>query len=182
MARQRGKYPSKNMKPVFLVFCEGETEEEYLTFVRNAFRSPIKIVTQIEGDRISQRLIDVRKSELKISDREKVQVFLMYDMDVPEITQKLMSCQAELLLSNPCVELWFLLHSKNQNGPLTSEKAVKALKEVGGAWARYKKSELTITQKQFLKENTDIAISRAKALVPMENPYTGIYKLIEAIR
>lgn len=43
MKRTREKAPSRCMKPVFLVFCEGETEEVYLDFIRKSFRSPIRI-------------------------------------------------------------------------------------------------------------------------------------------
>ena len=65
MATQRTASPSRTMKPVFLIFCEGETEEAYLDYLKQAYRSPIRIVPKIEGDSISQRLIDVRKKELK---------------------------------------------------------------------------------------------------------------------
>ena len=68
MAKQRTASPSRTMKPVFLIFCEGETEEAYLDYLKQAYRSPIRIVPKIEGDSISQRLIDVRKKELKIPD------------------------------------------------------------------------------------------------------------------
>lgn len=44
------------MKPVFLVFCEGETEETYLDYLKQAYRSPIKIIPKVEGGDISQRL------------------------------------------------------------------------------------------------------------------------------
>lgn len=170
------------MKPVFLVFCEGETEEIYLDFIRKTFRSPIKIISRVEGANISQRLINVRKKELKISSNEQIRVFLMYDMDVPAVTDRLFECQAELLLSNPSVEIWFLLHCKEHRNAITSEKAIKALKDVGGVWAKYEKAELTATQKKFLSENIELAISRAKSLVIPDNPSTGIYKLIEALK
>lgn len=182
MARQRGVYPTKNMKPIFLVFCEGETEREYLTFVKNAFRSPIKIITKVEGNSISQRLIDKRKVELKISGREQLRVFLMYDMDVPEVVDKLRKCQAELLLSNPCVEVWFLLHCKSLKSPLTSEQAIKSLQDIGGVWAKYRKAELSDTQKTFLSEYVEVAIKRAKSLPMQENPSSDIFRLIEAVR
>ena len=54
MAKQRTASPSRTMKPVFLIFCEGETEEAYLDYLKQAYRSPIRIVPKIEGDSISQ--------------------------------------------------------------------------------------------------------------------------------
>ena len=60
MAKQRLESPRRKMKPVFLVFCEGETEETYLDHLKQAYRSPIKIIPKVEGGDISQRLIDAR--------------------------------------------------------------------------------------------------------------------------
>lgn len=94
MAKQRTASPSRTMKPVFLIFCEGETEEAYLDYLKQAYRSPIRIVPKIEGDSISQRLIDVRKKELKISKTDKILVFLMYDMDVPVVNERIKDCRA----------------------------------------------------------------------------------------
>lgn len=47
MAKQRTASPSRTMKPVFLIFCEGETEEAYLDYLKQAYRSPIRIVPKI---------------------------------------------------------------------------------------------------------------------------------------
>lgn len=182
MGRTREKFPSRRMKPVFLVFCEGETEEIYLDFIRKTFRSPIKIISKVEGSDISSKLVNSRKKELKISPAEQIRVFLMYDMDVPAVTDKLFECQAEMLLSNPCLEIWYLLHCKDQRGSVTSEKTIIALKAAGGVWAKYEKASLTETQKAFLRDNLDIAVSRAKSLIMPNNPSTGIYKLIEALK
>lgn len=152
------------------------------TFIRKTFRSPIKIISKVEGSDISSKLVNSRKKELKISPAEQIRVFLMYDMDVPAVTDKLFECQAEMLLSNPCMEIWYLLHCKDQRGSVTSEKTIIALKAAGGVWAKYEKASLTETQKAFLRDNLDIAVSRAKSLVMPNNPSTGIYKLIEALK
>ena len=49
MAKQRLESPRRKMKPVFLVFCEGETEETYLDHLKQAYRSLIKIIPKVEG-------------------------------------------------------------------------------------------------------------------------------------
>ena len=78
MAKQRTPSPSRTMKRVFLVFCEGETEETYLDYLKQTYRSPIRIVPKVEGGSISQRLIDATKRELKISKTDKILVFLLF--------------------------------------------------------------------------------------------------------
>ena len=61
MARSRGKSPARKMKPVFLVLCEGETEEAYLGYLRQTYRSPIKIVPKVTGDSICPKLVAKKK-------------------------------------------------------------------------------------------------------------------------
>lgn len=83
----------------------------------------------------------------------------MYDMDVSAINKKLMACKAELLLSNPCFEIWLLLHAKDQRTALSSEAVLKELKKSASVWNNYNKSVYTDTQKTFLREHLEDAIN-----------------------
>lgn len=181
MGRKREERPVRKMKPVFLVFCEGETEENYLNFIKREYKSPIKIISKTEGDSISQRLINQRKKEIVIYPHEDVSVFLMYDLDVETISAKLKKCNAVWLCSNPCIELWYLLHSKDQKKSITTASCINALKKAGNCWAQYAKPGLTDTQKQHLRDNKSVAVTRAKALSSGGNPSSSIYKLLDAI-
>ncbi len=60
-----------------------------------------------------------------------------------------MACKAKLLLSNPCFEIWLLLHAKDQKTSLSSADAVKELKDSGPVWHNYSKALFTDTQKHF---------------------------------
>ena len=169
------------MKPVFVVFCEGETEEAYLDFLKQTYRSPFKIISKVGGGKISQHLIRTRCREVRISPNEKIQVFLMYDMDKPEITEKLLQLKAHLLLSNPCIELWFLFHCKEQKTAISTEDAIKALKHVGMPWNRYKKPEISATQKEYLKLHVQEAMERATSLPVHGNPSSDVHHLLRSI-
>ena len=181
MGKTREKQPSRLMKPVFVVFCEGETEEAYLDFIKQTYRSPFKIIPKVEGGKITQHLIQTRCREVKISRNEKIQVFLMYDMDKPDITEKLLKLKAHLLLSNPCIELWFLLHSKDQKTEISTEDTQKALKLCGTPWNRYKKPEISFHQKEYLKLHVQEAMRRAAALPSHRNPSSEIYHLLNSV-
>ncbi len=182
MPAKREQRPPRKMKQVFLVFCEGETEENYLGFLKRTYRSPIKIISKVEGDSISQKLIDRRKKELKISSNETITAFLMYDLDKTDVIGRLNNCNAEKLYSNPCIELWYLLHTKEQTTALSTQACCKALQNIGGVWSNYQKPDLTITQQNFLLDNAKTAIIRAKKLGCYENPSSTIFKLLEAIK
>lgn len=181
MASKREKSPDKRMRKIALVICEGETEENYLNLVRKWYKSPMRIVSHIEGTRISQSLIDKHERGLKIYTKDKVDTFLMYDMDVPAINEKLMACKAELLLSNPCFEIWLLLHAKNQKSVLSTDAVIKELKRSAPVWHNYNKAAYTDTQKAFLREHLEVAISRSKILKDFQNPSSRMYKLLEIL-
>ena len=89
MGRERKSNPRK-MRPQFLVFCEGETEDTYINFLKQRYRLPIKIVSKIIGSNISQRLIKKHKEELSGNPSE-IKTFLMYD--------------GIMLISKPCIEI-----------------------------------------------------------------------------
>ena len=182
MASRREKAPEKRMRKIALVICEGETEAGYLNLIKKWYKSPVRIISHIEGTRINQSLIDKHARELKISAFDKVDTFLMYDMDVPAINAKLMACKAELLLSNPCFEIWLLLHTKVQRTALSSDSVLKELKKSATVWRNYNKAIYTDTQKAFLKQHLDDAVNRAKALKDFQNPSSRIYKLLEILK
>ena len=56
----------------------------------------------------------------------KDKTFLLYDIDVDGIPDKLKKIKnTTLLVSNPCIELWFLLHFKNQTANIYTSSYVK---------------------------------------------------------
>ncbi len=181
MASKREPSPSLRMRKIALVICEGETEVCYINLLKTWYKSPIRIVSHIEGTKITPSLVEKRTKELKISQWDKVHTFLMYDMDVKAINEKLHKCKAEMLLSNPCFEIWLLLHAKDQKAAIETDALIKELKKSAPVWKNYSKSAFTDTQKSFLNNNTDVAVTRAKDLREFHNPSTGIYKLIELL-
>lgn len=182
MVSKREPSPSLRMRKIALVICEGESEVCYLNLLKNWYKSPVRIVSHIEGTKITHSLVEKRTKELKISPRDKVSTFLMYDMDVQTINEKLLKCKAEMLLSNPCFEIWLLLHGKDQKTAISSDVVIKELKKCVLVWKNYTKSAFTDTQKIFLNSNTDVAVARAKELQEFQNPSSGIYKLIEMLK
>lgn len=182
MARKRENRRSRHMRKVFLVICEGETEETYIDFLRQSFRSPIKIVTKISGTEISKRKIDQYRNDLKIYGNEVIETFLMYDMDVPAIVNKLKQLNAELLLSNPCIELWFLLHCVEVHTEVSSTECFKRLITSHSVWSNYQKPILSLKQRELLWSNKEVAILRACVLAEFSNPSSSIFKLLNRLK
>jgi hypothetical protein len=117
----------KLIKPTFFVFCEGETEESYIKHLRTLYRLPIEIDSKTTGNRITERYISNYKNQRITHAKDKT--FLIYDSDVENMLKKLQKIKnVTLLCSNPCFELWYLLHYINQTIELTSEECVLKLK------------------------------------------------------
>ena len=168
----------KQMKPNFFVFCEGETEIAYVKFLRSLYRVPIQVITKKGKSNISEDFIVQSKNEYVQTDQDKV--FLMYDLDVDGMLVQLQKIpNAELLVSNPCVELWFLLHYQDQKSEISSDKCIKKLQKVS---KEYKKGTLSEEEKDVLAKNKDQALERAKKLVEFQNPSTTIHRLLDLLK
>ena len=166
------------MKPNFFVFCEGETEIAYVKFLRSLYRAPIQVIPKKGKSNISEEYIERSKNEYVRTEQDKV--FLMYDLDVDGILEQLQKIpNAELLVSNPCVELWFLLHYQEQKSEISSDKCIKKLQKFSN---EYKKGILSEEEKTFLAEKKDLAIERAKNMIGYQNPSSTVYKLLEKLK
>ena len=109
MGRQIRKSKGKTMKPNFFVFCEGESEVAYISHLRSQYRAPIQIIPRKSDSNISVRYIENCKREYVATQNDKT--FLMFDLDVNGMLEHLQSIpDVVLLVSNPCIELWYLLH------------------------------------------------------------------------
>jgi len=168
------------MKPVFLVFCEGETEETYVNFLRQQYKLPIKVITYVTGLALSQKKIDNYINAEKIGRNDRITSFLMYDLDTNEIVEKIESCKSSIsIASNPSVELWFLLHSSEQNAFILTNACIEKLRKSTKEWECYKKGILTDKQKEILWNNRKIASERAIKLQNGKNPSSMIYLLLD---
>ena len=64
MPRKREERKPRRMKKVILVVCEGETEAAYVDFLKQYYRSPIKIVPKVSGHDVNKRKLDEFKKKL----------------------------------------------------------------------------------------------------------------------
>lgn len=175
MARNKRESKGRLINPTFWVFCEGESEEQYIDLLRSEFRLPIQLVPKVSGQDLNDRKIAATKMSRPTHEKDKT--YLMFDLDATGMLERLQQIKkAELLCSNPCFELWLLLHYTEQNGSFKTADCIKALisKEKS-----YKKGEMGSSMQSGLKENRTIASNRAKKLTFPNNPSTSVFRLIE---
>jgi len=178
MGRGREEPRGKKINPTLFVFCEGDTEVAYVNMLRSHYRLPsIQIDSKVSGHNITSQYIENYKRDKPT--HEKDVDYLMYDLDVSDILDKLRAIDGyTLLLSNPCIELWFLQHYKNQTAHANCDYCCKELKNRNKA---YEKGAIDKKLKEKLIAKVDAAVKRVKKLTDYENPSSSIYLLIEKL-
>ncbi len=173
-SRKRQAPRGKEINPKFWVFCEGETEEAFVCYLKAKYRLPFKIIPRIMGQNINEELIDRHKKKSETHPKDKT--YLMYDADVTIVLEKLKKIKsAKLLASNPAIEYWFLLHYKNQTSKISESECIRQLNNRNN---RYKKGIIDKKLKKCLDSKQKEACTRAKQTVLYLNPSSNIFEFI----
>ena len=119
--------------------------------------------------------------------REYDEVWCVFDIDshplVPDAKQQARDNKIELAISNPCFELWAVLHYQDQHAHIETAKLRELCRR---HMPRYKKRLPFLELFPHIEE----AIRRAEELEQMheargtagENPSTGVHRLVRSIR
>ena len=178
MARKERVSRGKTMRPNYFVFCEGETEVAYTEMLRSHYRLPIHIIAKKTLQNVTTSLVERCKAMYVQTAGDRT--YLMYDLDVAEMLERLHKVKgAVLLCSNPCFELWLLLHYQAVTARLSSADCMKKLTTVA---KQYKKGSLADEMVKQLNDNARKASERAKDLQAYGNPSTTVYRLVEELQ
>lgn len=185
-------------RPRILVFCEGEiTEPSFFNdFRRQEQNRLVDVIVDDQGGApktLVERAATVKKAAEREARRQKDdflkydEVWCVYDVDahpnLPAALQQARANNISLAISNPCFELWLLLHFQDQRAHLRRDQARAACRK---HMPRYEK----LAPFELLYPHYEEAIARAIALDkwqreqgrPDENPSTGVHRLTERIR
>lgn len=194
--RRRG--PTRQPKIRILIVCEGKlTEPEYFRAFQQSARNP-RVHLEVAKETgvpltVVQEAMHHKEAAAQEARRQHDEnlcwdeVWAVFDVDEhPNLdkARQLASTSGILLaVSNPCFELWALLHFQDQRAHCERDKARAALQR---HLPRYDKS-LDFAK---MHPHYDEAVQRAKALDreaavhkgPGRNPTTGVYQVTESIR
>lgn len=171
------KSKGKRIKPTFFVFCEGESEEAYISYLKRLYHVPIEIYIKTAGNKVNQKYINNSINQHLKHPKDKL--FLLYDLDVPEMMERLQNIRGSVLLvSNPCFELWYILHYVNQTGEITTQECVEKFNRI---CKDYKKGNISNKLAERLSADIGKAVHRAKKLTLYQNPSTSVYLIIEEL-
>lgn len=173
MRERRYKKP-RTPRRIFLVICEGETEKTYVETLKQHFRLHISIKTRVSGNAINGRLITQYLTELGLDKNNLPDVFKIYDADDEIIVKKLLDLPGTTILTNPCIEFWYLIHAVEWTRHVPSGETLRLLKTSHAIWKNYNKGILHTAQQDFLLQNYHIASERARKLGRYANPSSNM--------
>lgn len=189
---------SSAVRREILVFTEGaKTEDGYLLPWRRAYRGAVLLeIDPFHGvpQSLVERAVATKKAEARDERRGRGrahdEIWCVFDINshpnVPEAVRLAETHGIGLAISNPCIELWFMLHFQDQTAYLNRHEAQSAAAALLGCG-----KVLTRAAMDLLYERYDDARDRAQRLdakhdgdgsPPGSNPSSSVWSLIEAIR
>jgi len=193
---KRGK-PKRLPFKRFLIVCEGEkSEPDYLNGIKPLCRVPLVEIEVVGGAGVTKTVVQTavkRKKEAEIRARKSGNGFENYDEvwcvidvdDHPKLDEALQQARdnnVKVALSNPCFELWVILHHRDER------KAVDRSKLQSECARHHKRSdkhvpfELLWPLYETAKKNASalrkwqVSVNRSRS-----NPWTDFDLLVEAI-
>jgi len=209
MARERHKSGGRPLKrrvatrkprKTFLVFCEGKrTEPEYLNAlkrqpsVRDVAAVDLRVVTghgRSAPRALAAVAVDARSRAID-EDAEIDEFWCVFDVEWPENHPGLQDAieearrnSVQVAVSNPCFELWLILHFRDQSAWLDTAEACRLRQRLDGS------TDKGIDAARYMPL-TAVAARRAAQLderhlqngtrFPDTNPSSGIHRLLAAI-
>ncbi len=180
------------------MFCEGtKTEPNYIDALKRepAIRDSASVDLRIEASGgVPLTLVNAAADARARSTQEQGeidQVWCLFDVEWPRNHPKLSEARAKaersgvrLAISNPCFELWLVLHFTNHTAWLNNDAARRLRRE------HDRSSDKGMDGSKYMRRRGDAA-RRARALnakhagdgreFPKDNPSSGMYLLLETI-
>jgi RloB-like protein len=187
-------------RKTLLVFCEGErTEPEYLRalkrqpFVRDVAAVELRVEPR-RGGAVPLTLVSMAaeaRSKAITEEAEIDEFWCVFDVEWPlnhpdleRAVQQARHNDIQLAVSNPCFELWLILHFRSHSGWLDNERACKLRRQFDGS------RDKGLDESKYMPFIRDAAQRAAKlderhrqdgTRFPHDNPSSGMYRLHAAI-
>jgi hypothetical protein len=181
-----------------LIFTEGaKTETSYLTSWSRRYSTKVRVSVddfhgaplQLVEHAVAIRIAD-RKAERKGKGRAWDQIWCMFDTDehahMNDAFQLAVAHDIGIALSNPCVELWFILHLQDYRAYVERD-VIKALAHTRLGWQGQALSSavcdvLTNAYPDAKERASDLqAWHIGNGSPSTENPSSGVWQLIDQV-
>ena len=193
--KRRG--PNREPKRRFVLFCEGaRTEPDYFTAIKRACANTLIAVEIVPAAGVPMTIAKTAMAAAKPRRRKESfeegdQVWAVFDRDAhPRFEEAVRLCEqhgVEVARSDPCFELWLILHERDYDRPCDHREAQR---ELGGLRPEYDRDGAKMPDCADMVHRIEQAESRADAQLrrreeqgaPYGNPSTTVFRLTRAIR
>lgn len=193
------KFHKRPPKRKFFLFCEGKkTEPDYFRALKDAYSGALFDIVMISAAGVPETIADKAISEVKArsirrldSYEKKDQIWAVFDRDNhPNFNRAVQKCnenRISIAQSNPCFEVWLILHFEDYQRPDDRHAVQKHLESICPDYDR-KKRKTTDCNK--LIPLIEAAEKRAKKQLdnresegdPYGEPSTTVFGLTREIR
>ena len=196
---RRRNINSRKSKKVILVAFKGKNKTENNYFSNYRLRDKDYIIKLVPGNEtdpinlVNKTIIKVKELGLNLEENDRA--YCIFDTDLDErknmqiIKARKLAKKYHIIMitSNPCIELWFLLHFEYTTAWLSNNDVINKLKKY------YPKYEKNINIFPEIKDKVSKAIKNAKKLESFQldnnkiigmvdaNPSTEMYKIVEEL-
>lgn len=198
--RRRGVPRQSDDLPVVVIFTEGRrTEVDYINHWYRIHRTRVRVIVD-DFHGVPASLVDraaARKRREAAAGRRQRgaavrtvnEYWCVFDVDehpnVPAAINKADGNEIEVAVSNPCIELWFLLHFEAQTAPISRHETQRLAKQHLGSSKSLAPQALRLLEEQH-PEARKRAIEldkkhRGDASPPRSNPSSNLWQLIDRI-
>ena len=169
-AKKRRDIASKNPRPVLLIVSEGDnvTESQYFRSFQkqnSAYTIRMVIAKHITNPEGMLSALQKKWRELELDERKGDAAYIVLDLDCNENKAKIIKLLSQksknirFVVSNPCFEVWFLLHFRySTKSYINSDAAISELREYVPEYE--KRTDVF----PIIFENTDVAVKHTEQL------------------
>lgn len=195
-SRNRPRPPARTQRPSpagksLLVVCEGTTEREYIDELRRHIGNPSVHISFCREGGTPDKIIDLAQTEVRdqVANRNPSfdEIWCVFDRDDHEHfngpIQTAIDRGYRLAVSNPCIELWLLIHHREAPGQLHRDHLARMLKQFD---VNYDKHILFGLYRDRIRNAVRVA-HRLEVMAdedgerPFSNPSTSFYKLVISV-
>jgi hypothetical protein len=194
------KVATRKPRKTLVVFCEGErTEPEYLDalkrqpLVRDVAAVDLRVETG-HGGSVPRTLVAMATDARNRAIEEEAEIdefWCVFDVEWPtnhpgliEAVQQARANGIQLAVSNPCFELWLILHFRDHTAWLENNQARRLRRELDGS------TDKGIDASRYMPLTAEAARRAARldrrhledgTVFPQDNPSSGMHRLLVAV-
>jgi RloB-like protein len=191
----RRRRPVREVKRRILIVCEGEvTEPNYFNDLRHQTRSLVELRIEPGGTpkALVEQAVEAKRAAEKAAKRGKDEnlkydvAWCVFDVDehpfVAEARQQASDNGIRIAVSNPCFELWALLHFQDQHAHIERHEVQRLCRHY---MPRYDKrlpcETLLAVYHEAVRRSVELERWQHTRGTDGGNPSTGVHKLTEQI-